>query len=120
MPISWIRSETDIIITLKMLTAATRSEIPPMAMIKVVTVPRAAVSVASCEVASRIRIPGVFWLVLTLSLIAVSTSLILSMLLTITLTCFHSSSPPYWLVYQLLFTTIPLSVDTPSATVPLG
>ena len=53
-PISSIRSLTDIIITLKILTAATRREIPPIAMMNVVTVLKADVSVASGEVASLI------------------------------------------------------------------
>src|SRR5208337_1748664 len=120
MPISWIRSETDIIITLNILTAATRSDIPPIAIINVVTVLSVEVSVASCEEASLILTDGVFELVLIFASSALSISLILSTSLTITLTWVHSSLPPYWSVYHWLFTTIPLSVEIPSATVPRG
>ena len=59
-PISCIRSLTDIIITLKILTAATRSAIAPIASMNIVSVLNVAVSVSSCEVASVIRTAGDF------------------------------------------------------------
>ena len=103
-----------------MLTAATTREIPPMAMMNVVTVPRVEVVVASRDSASRIRIAGLLAFVLILASIAVSISGMLSVSFTMILTWLYSSFPPYWVVYHLLLTTMALSVDTPSATVPRG
>ena len=84
MPISCTRSFTDIIITLKMLTAATTREMLPIAIMKVVMVPRVDEMLEIRELASWIRITCVRRL--TLSSIAASVWLMLSMFCMITLT----------------------------------
>src|SRR5208337_3870834 len=117
-PISWTRSLTDIIITLKMLTAATTRELPPIAMMNVVIVPRVLVIVESRELASLMRITSVFRLTF-LSMLA-SVWLIVLTSCRITLTWLYTFRYPKWSVYHWSETMIALSVLTLSEAIPLA